>query len=283
MSIIILRECNIGITCGDTDLWLDTVSELSLNNTTARTLLAKRNLFHSSNAQVVLHKNNDTTTGTFTCYLTDRFAEKLLFTLLGCDVYENGFVVPTVLPDIINYIPAKFLIASGENAYEVSDVAVTSITFPLGRGYAGEIQVSFEGGEMVQVPRKYNQVINTTQGKHLSLAPLELVFDDVKYQAISANINVAQQLHWSNNQSIYDNFNVRRPVVVGHSVNITTTQYHKKESILPSFENIRIKQGGFELSMEQASITRRIGVEEDIITMSCDIQPSSHMPIIQII
>ena len=31
MSLIILRECNIGITSGDTDLWLDTVSELSLN------------------------------------------------------------------------------------------------------------------------------------------------------------------------------------------------------------------------------------------------------------
>ena len=283
MSLIILRECNIGITSGDADLWLDTVSELSLNNTTARTLLAKRNLFHSSNAQVVLHKNNDTTTGTFTCYLTDEFEESLLFLLLGCEVYEDGFVVPTVLPDTVNHTPAKFLIASGENAYEVSDVVVTSITFPLGKGYAGEIQVSFEGGEMVQVPRKYNQVISNSQGKHFPVRPLELIFDDVTYQPISANINIAQNIHWSNNQSIYDNFNVRRPVVVGHSVNITTTQYHKKEPILPSFENIRIKQGGFELSMEQASITRRIGVEEDIVTLSCDIQPSSHMPIIQII
>lgn len=283
MSLIILRECNIGITSGDTDLWLDTVSELSLNNTTARTLLAKRNLFHSSNAQVALHKNNDTTTGTFTCYLTDGFAERLLFTLLGCEVYENGFVVPTIIPNSLYYNPAKFIIASAQNAYEVSDVVITDVTFPLGKGYAKEVQVSFEGGEMIQVPRKFNQVISNTQGKHLSLAPLELVFDDVEYQAISANINVAQQLHWSNNKSIYDDFNVRRPVVVGHSVNITTTQYHKKESILPSFENIIIRQGGFELSMEQASITRRIGVEEDIITMSCDIQPSIYMPTIQII
>lgn len=283
MSLIILRECNIGITSGDADLWLDTVSELSLNNTTSRTLLAKRNLFRSSNAQVVLHKNNDTTTGTFTCYLTDGFAESLLFLLLGCEVYEDGFVVPTVLPDTVNHNPAKFLIASGENAYEVSDVVVTSVTFPLGKGYVGEIQVSFEGGEMVQVPRKYNQVINTTQGRHFTVKPLELIFDDVTYQPISANINIAQNIHWSNSKSIYDNFNTRRPIITGHSVNITTTQYHKQESILPSFENIIIKQGSFMLSMEQASITRRIGVEEDIITLSCDIQPTINMPTIQII
>lgn len=283
MSLIILRECNIGITCGDTDLWLDTVSELSLNNTTARTLLAKRNLFNSSNAQVVLHKNNDTTTGTFTCYLTEGFTERLLFILLGCDVYENGLVVPTILPSTFNYTPAKFLIASGSNAYEVSDVVVTSITFPLGRGYAGEIQVSFEGGGLSQVPRKYNQVINTPQRKHLQVKPLELIFDDVNYQPISANINVAQNIHWSNSKSIYDNFNTRRPIISGHSVNITTTQYHKQESILPSFENIIIKQGSFILSMEQASITRRIGVEEDIVTLSCDIQPTINMPTIQII
>ena len=283
MSLIILRECNIGITCGDNDLWLDTVSEVSLNNTTARTLLAKRNLFHSNNAQVALHKNNDTTTGTFTCYLTDEFAESLLFSLLGCELYENGFVVPTILPDTFNYTPAKFLVTSGKNAYEVSDVVVTSVTFPLGKGYVGEIQVSFEGGEMSQVPRKYNQVIKNAQGKHFTVKPLELIFDDVTYQPISANINIAQNIHWSDSRSIYDNFNIRRPIITGHSVNITTTQYHKQESILPSFENIIIKQGSLILSMEQASITRRIGVEEDIVTLSCDIQPTINMPTIQII
>ena len=62
MSLIILRECNIGILSGDYDLWLDTISEVSLNNTIARTLLSKRNLFNNSNAQAVIHKNNDTTT-----------------------------------------------------------------------------------------------------------------------------------------------------------------------------------------------------------------------------
>lgn len=283
MSLIILRECNIGILSGDSDLWLDTISEVSLNNTVARTLLAKRNLFHNSNAQAVIHKNNDTTTGTFTCYLTSRFAESLLFTLLGCDVYENGFVVPTIISEALHYLPAKFLVTSKDNAYEISNVVVTSVTFPLGKGYAGEIQVSFEGGEMVQVPRKYNQVMNTRQGKHLPISPLELIFDDISYQPISANINIAQNIHWSNSKSIYDNFNVRRPVATGHSVNITTTQYHKKEDILPSFENITIKQGGLILSMEQASITRRISVEEDIIVLSCDIQPSITMPTIQII
>lgn len=283
MSLIILRECNIGILSGDSDLWLDTISEVSLNNTVARTLLAKRNLFHNSNAQAVIHKNNDTTTGTFTCYLTSRFAESLLFTLLGCDVYENGFVVPTIISEALHYLPAKFLVTSKDNAYEISNVVVTSITFPLGKGYAGEIQVSFEGGEMIQVPRKYIQVINSKQGSHLHIAPLELKFDDIFYQPISANINVKQQIHWSNSESIYDSFNIRRPIVVGHSVNITTTQYHRKESILSSFENIMIKQGQFQLTMEQASITRRLGLEEDIITLSCDIQPSSHMPIIQII
>ena len=283
MSLIILRECNIGILSGDYDLWLDTISEVSLNNTVARTLLAKRNLFNNSNAQAVIHKNNDTTTGTFTCYLTNKFAESLLFTLLGCDVYENGFIVPTVIPETLRYLPAKFLVTSKDNAYEISNVVVTSITFPLGKGYAGEIQVSFEGGELLQVPRKFNQVINTSQGKHFTVKPLELIFDDASYQPISANINIAQNIHWSNSKSIYDSFNVRRPLITGHSVNITTTQYHRKESILPSFENIMIKQGQFQLTMEKASITRRLGLEEDIITLSCDIQPSSHMPIIQII
>ena len=283
MSLIILRECNIGITSGDTDLWLDTISEVSLNNRVSRTLIPRKNLFNRSNAQAVIHKNNDTTTGTFTCYLTNGFAESLLFTLLGCEVYESGFVVPTIIPDIPNYLPAKFLITSKDNAYEISDVVVTSVTFPLGKGYAGEIQVSFEGGEMVQVPRKFTQVINTSQDTHLPISPLELIFDDISYQPISANINIAQNIHWSNSNSIYDNLNVRRPIISGHSVNVTTTQYHKQESILPSFENIIIKQGSFILSMEQSSITRRIGVEEDIVTLSCDIQPTINMPTIQII
>lgn len=283
MSLIILRECSIGVLSGDASLLLDTVSEITLNNTINRVLLPRKNLFNSSNAQAVIHNNNDSTTGTFTCYLTDRFAEGLLFTLMGCDVYENGFVVPTILPDFALYKPGKLVIASDINAYEVSNVVITGITFPLGKGYAGEIQVSFEGGELVQVPRKYNHIFTTGQGKHLNIAPLELYLDDISYQPISANISIEQKIFWNNTKSIYDRYNARRPVGTGHSVNITTTQYHKGESLLSSFENLIIKQGSLMVSMEQSSITRRISTEEDIIVLSCDIQPSTTMPTIQII
>lgn len=268
---------------GDKDLWLDTISDVTLNNVTERTLLPRKNLYYPKNTQAIIHKNDDTTTGTFTCYLTAAFAESLLFDLLGCEVYEDGFVVPTSIAEVNHVTPAKFLIASNTNAYEVSNVLVTSVTIPMGRGFAGEIQVSFEGGSMVQVPRPYLQVFAHKQGNHLPVMPLEFVFNGVAYAPISASINIAQSLTWLNNKSVYDSFNTRRPVVTGHLVNITTTQYHKQENLLPSFENITIKQGSVQLTLEQASITRRIGLEDEMVTLSCDIQPSSAMPIIQIV
>jgi len=283
MSIIILRECRIGILAGDKDLWLDTVNDLTISNTTERTLVPRKNLYNRNNTNAVIHRNNDSTSGTFTCYLTSAYAEALLFTLLGCEVYENGFVVPNMLPELNHVTPAKFVIASDINAYEVLDVLITSVTFPLGKGFSGEIQVSFEGGELQQVPRSSIQVFNTKQGAHLPVEPLEFTFNEVAYAPVSANINIAQSVTWLNNRSIYDSYNTRRPVVTGHSVNITTSQYHKQEAILPSFENITIKQGSVQLMLEQASITRRIAIEDEMVTLSCDIQPSSAMPIIQII
>ena len=283
MSIIILRECRIGIQMGDRSFWIDTINDVTLNNVNERTLIPRKNLFYPKNTQQVIHKNDDTTTGTFTCYLTDAFAESLLFDLLGCEVYEDGFVVPYSNAEVNHIYPAKFIIASGRNAYEVNNVLVTSVTFPLGRGYAGEIQVSFEGGSLNQVPRSSLHLFNTVQDSHLALSPLEFISNEVVYSPISANINIAQQITWLNSKSIYDSFNTRRPVVVGHSVNITTSQYHKREALLPSFENITIRQGSIQLTLEQASITRRIGLEEELITLSCDIQPTSNMPIIKII
>lgn len=283
MSIIILRECRIGILAGDKDLWLDTVNDLTISNTTERTLVPRKNLYHRNNTNAVIHRNNDYSSGTFTCYLTSAFAEALLFTLLGCEVYESGFVVPSMLPEVNHVTPAKFVIASNINAYEILDVLITSVTFPLGKGFAGEIQVSFEGGTLQQVPRSSMQVFNTKQGAHLPIEPLELVFNDVPFTPISANINIAQSVTWLDSKSIYDSFNTKRPVVTGHSVNITTSQYHKQEAMLPSFENIKIKQGSVQLTLEQASITRRIDLEDEMVTLSCDIQPTSQMPIIQII
>ena len=283
MSLIILRECSMGILYGDLDLWLDTISDVTITNTVERTLIPRKNLFNQKSTQAIIHKNNDKTTGTFTCYLTDKFKESILFNLLGCSVYANGFVVPDIVVKPEQYTPAKFVIASPYNAYEVNDVLITSITFPLGKGFAGEMQVSFEGGELVQTPRSFTHIFNKSQDSHIKLSPLEFIFDEIPYSAISANINIAQNITWVDSKSIYDTFNRKRPVVTGHNVNITTSQYHRNESILPSFENIMIKQGQFQLTMEQASITRRLGLEEDIITLSCDIQPSSHMPIIQII
>ena len=273
----------MGILYGDLDLWLDTINDVTLTNTTERTLVPRKNLFNQKSTQAIIHKNNDKTTGTFTCYLTDNFKESILFNLLGCSVYANGFVVPDIVVKPEQYTPAKFVIASPYNAYEINDVLITSVTFPLGKGFAGEMQVSFEGGELVQTPRSFTHILNTSQNSHIKLNPLEFTFDEVSYSAISANINIAQNVTWVDSRSIYDSFNIKRPVVTGHSVNITTSQYHRKESLISSFENIKIKQGSFELTMEQASITRRLGLEEDIITLSCDIQPSSHMPIIQII
>ena len=283
MSLIILRECSIGITWGDSDLLLDTVSEVTLSNTAKRALVSGKNLYNRNNTQAVLHRNNDSSSGTFTCYLTDKFQERMLFRLLGCEVYENGFVVPSMVPETLQYTPAKFLIAYDTGAYEIQDVLITSVTMPLGKAYAGEIQVSFEAGALEQVPRGYRGVLNTEQGAHIVPQPLEFIFDDATYQPISANINIAQNIHWSDSRSIYDNFNTRRPIITGHSVNITTAQYHRNESLASSFENIRIKQGNIQLDMEQASITRRLEFDSDIITMSCDIQPSSSMPTIQII
>ena len=283
MSLIILRECSIGITWGDSDLLLDTISEVTLTNNVERTLVSRKNLYNRKNTQAVLHRNNDSSSGTLTCYLTRDFQEKMLFRLLGCEVYEGGFVVPSMVPDTFQYTPAKFLIAYDTGAYEIQNVLITSVTMPLGKAYAGEIQVSFEAGALEQVPRGYRSAINSKQGTHIAPQPLEFIFNEVAYAAISANINISQNVTWLNNKSIFDNYNTRRPVITGHSVNITTTQYHRNESLASSFENIRIKQGNIQLDMEQASITRRLEFDSDIITISCDIQPSSSMPTIQII
>lgn len=283
MSIVILRDCRIGIQIGDKSFWIDTINDVSLSNVNERTFIPRKNLFYPKNTQEVIHKNDDTTTGTFTCYLTDAFAESIIFNLLGCEVYEHGFVVPYSNAEVNHVTPAKFIIASSQNAYSVSNVLVTSVTFPLGKGYAGEIQVSFEGGSLEQIPRSSTYLFTTTQGSHLPIKPLEFIFNEVVHAPISANINIAQQVTWINSKSIYDQFNTRRPIVTGHSVNITTSQYHRQEALLPSFENITIKQGSIQLTLEQASITRRIGLEEEMVTLSCDIQPTSNMPIIQII
>jgi len=228
----------------------------------------------------VIHKNSDTSSGTFTCYLTSKYSEAEIFRLLGCDVYSNGFVVPEVLREPI---PAIFRIASSDNAYEILDVVITSVTFPLGKGFAGEIQVSFEGGALVQTPRGLDSFFKNNQNEHFGIRPLEFWYNDEPQQLISANINVAQSVKWVGSNSIYDLYNIRRPVFTGHKVNITTTQYHKQEDLSPDFANLVIQQGTIRVLIEQASVTKRIDTSGDIITLSYDIQPTSYMPTIQII
>lgn len=274
-NFVLLREAKVLISLGEYRLVLDTAKSVTLSSNNNISSVSRKNLFHRSPLNHIIHHSPSASTGTIECYLTRGFKEAILFSLLGMDVSSTS----ATLPVSVNAEPllGSMQIVAKNNTINLGNVVITGLSFGMQKGFAGDISINFEGVPMSIYGGGTTNLPNT-QGQHLTPGPLTMRVADSLVSPLSAMVSIQQNVEWLRGDSVLHN-SLPKPIVTGMSFGMTTTHYYDGQTLENEFGNVSVDQCGIGVQIQHASITRRMNIE-DILQYSCDIQPTAFSPII---
>lgn len=274
-NYILLREAKVVFSLGQYDLVLDTTKSVTLSSNNNISSVPRKTLFTRSPLNHIIHHSPSPSTGTIECYLTKGFKEAILFTLLGMDVSSTSATLPDSVPT--NPLTGFIKIMSKNTTIILGNVVVTGLSFGMQKGFAGDISINFEGVPLEAIPVR-ESVITNTQEAHLLPGPLTMKVADQLISPVSAMVSIQQNVEWLRGDTVMFKA-LPKPIITGMSFGMTTTHYYSGTPLDSEFGNVNVSQCGIGVQIQNASITRRLNVE-DILQYSCDIQPTDFSPII---
>lgn len=269
---IFLRDTKILLEYGERFIHLDTVGDISCDQTFKEISIPRRTLHNKNNFfKFKRVRAHNTISGTISLYITKSKQELLFLELAGWKNYGNGYSYPdfeSVIPEIFNI----YLINNGKS-FKLNNCVITSIDISFSKTFCGGITVSFDASSLEDTT---NNTSLYPQGEHLTVTPIHSYLGNTNIQAISVNATFTRSITYLNPETIHNSSSIvenSRAIITDANFSINLVSY-LAEPIIDSIDTVRFSQSGLTLEMDNALITKRNTITE-VYQSAFDISPTN--------
>lgn len=271
---LFLRETQIILEYGNRQILLDTVSEISCDQTfkeisyNRRTLHNKNKFFKYSRI-----RGHNTISGSISLHLTKSFEELILLELAGWTNFTTGYAYP----DFESIVPETFslYLNNAGQVYKLSNCIITQFEMSMNKSFVGNFTVAFEASKMEEVSRDFPTLVY--QGDFLTPTPLVLQLGS--YQGLNiTSIGTAfkREIQYLGVETIHNSYDLvenNKAIITDASFNINVNTYFATPNI-DSVDVMRFSQNGITITIDNALITRRTSID-DVLKSSFDVTPTN--------
>lgn len=269
---IILRETKILLEYGNRFIHLDTVGDISCDQTFKEVSIDRRTL-HNKN-RFFKHKKiraHNTISGSLSLYITKSKQELLFLELAGWTNYDGGFSYP----DFNTIIPETFslYLINSEGSFKLNNCIITSIDISFSKTFCGGLNISFESSSLenceISVPMH-------PQGEHISVTPITTKLGNTSLNTITANMTFTRSITYLNSENIQNSSSIienNRAIITDADFSINLNTYTSSPTI-DQIDLVHISQGGLTIELDNALITKRDSITE-VYQSAFDITPTN--------
>jgi hypothetical protein len=270
---IFLRESKILLEYGGRFIHLDTVGDISCDQTFKEVSIDRRTL-HNRN-RFFKHKTiraANTISGSLSLYMTKTTKELLFFELAGWNNFGSGFSYPdfsSTIPEVFN-----LYIINSEKSYKLTNCIITTIDLSLSKTFCGGLSVSFDAAALEETTENITALY--PQGLHLDISPIEARLGNNTIQTISVGFSFTRQIEYLNSETLHNSNSVitnTRAIITDANCSLVLNAY-VNTPIIDDIDYVYVSQSGLTIELDNALITKRDSITE-VYQSAFDITPTN--------